>query len=301
MASCGGDGWGQRVTVASRGRGAFLLLPTGLRRQVLHGLGRYAPWEPGFDFTPPTLLPGEQAGPPDFVGIGAQKCGTTWWYDLVATHPNVSTRPGIHKERHFFDRFGSQRFDEAEIGRYHGWFPRQEGMRCGEWTPDYLSLPWVPELLRRAAPDTQLLLLLRDPVSRFRSGLGHAERSGERIDTAMVDNAVQRGFYARSLDAWLRHFERDQLLILQYERCAEEPATQLRATFAFLGLPETPVTLTPVPGTSPPDMDPVNDDVARRLVAIYEEDVLRLAASEPTIDLARWPHFAHLAGRSSVA
>jgi len=289
------------VTVASKGREAFLLLPAGLRRQVLHGLGRYAPWESGFDFTPPELLPGERAGPPDFVGIGAQKCGTTWWYDLIAAHPEVSARSGIHKERHFFDRFGSDRFDDAEIGRYHGWFPRPAGMRCGEWTPDYFSYPWTPELLRRAAPDTRLLLLLRDPVNRFRSGLAHAERTGGRIDTTTVDNAVQRGFYARALDEWLRHFERDQLLILQYERCAEDPATQLRATFSFLGLPETAPALTPVPGAGSPEGDPVDDDVARRLVAIYEKDVLRLAASEPTIDLTRWPHFAHLAGGSPVA
>jgi len=116
-----------------------------------------------------------------------------------------------------------------------------------------------------------------------------------------VDNAVQRGFYARALDEWLRHFERDQLLILQYERCAEDPATQLRATFSFLGLPETAPALTPVPGAGSPEGDPVDDDVARRLVAIYEKDVLRLAASEPTIDLTRWPHFAHLAGGSPVA
>lgn len=286
--------------MASKGKEAFLLLPPGIRRRVLHTLGRYAPWEAKFDFTPPPLLPGEHPRPPDFVGIGAQKCGTTWWYDLIATHPDVSTRHGIHKERHFFDRFGSHGFDDTEIARYQGWFPRPAGMRCGEWTPDYLSSPWVPALLRRAAPDTRLLLLLRDPVSRFHSGLAHADRTGARIDNALVNDAVQRGFYAAALDVWLRHFERDQLLILQYERCTADPAGLLRATFAFLGLPETAPPAAAGSGRDQLDGARVNEDVDHRLAAIYEEDVLRLAAAEPGIDLTLWPHFAHLAGRSPI-
>ncbi len=286
--------------MASRGKGAFLLLPPGIRRQVLHRLGRYAPWEAQFDFAPPPVLPGERTGPPDFVGIGAQKCGTTWWHDLISTHPEVSTRPGIHKERHFFDRFGSHPFDDTEIARYEGWFPRPAGMRCGEWTPDYFSFPWVPELLRRAAPDTRLLLLLRDPVTRFHSGLAHAARNGAQIDSVMVSDALQRGFYATALDAWLHHFDREQLLILQYEQCAADPAALLRTTFTFLGLPETAPPPAQRSGADQLDGAAVDDDVDRRLVAIYEQDVQQLADSEPSIDLTLWPHFAHLAGRSSI-
>jgi len=285
--------------VASKGKDAFLLLPPGVRRQVLHGLGRYAPWEPQFDFTPPPLLPGEHIGPPDFVGIGVQKCGTTWWHDLIATHPDVSSRPGIHKERHFFDRFGSRPFDDRDVRGYHGWFPRGEGTVTGEWTPDYFSLPWVPELLQRAAPDTRLLLLLRDPVERFRSGLAHQERMGGRIDVTTVNDAVQRGFYARCLDAWLHHVDEDRLLVLQYERCATDPVAQLRATFAFLGLDDTaPLPTGAVPETARPSNGAPGDDVTRRLVGLYEDDVSQLASRVPAIDLSLWPNFSHLVGGS---
>ena len=55
----------------------------------------------------PVLAPGETNGPPGFVGIGVQKAGTSWWYRLVVDHPQVSHRPSIHKERHFFARFGT--------------------------------------------------------------------------------------------------------------------------------------------------------------------------------------------------
>ncbi len=42
-----------------------------------------------------------------------------------------------------------------------------------------------------------------------------------------------------------------------------------------------------------------DDDLRRRLVSIYESDVVALAARHPTIDLALWPNFAYLVGGSA--
>lgn len=39
---------------------------------------------------------------PDFIGIGAQKAGTTWLYDMLAQNPSIWLPP--LKEVHFFDR-----------------------------------------------------------------------------------------------------------------------------------------------------------------------------------------------------
>jgi len=278
-------------------RDGFARLPPGLRRQVLHGLGRYAPWEAGFDFTPPALGPGEETGPPSFVGIGAQKAGTTWWYDLMLTHPGVSSRQEIHKERHFFDRFGARSMAPSDIDRYHRWFPRAVGTMTGEWTPDYLTFPWVPALLQRAAPDTRLLVLVRDPVERFRSGLDHLEQMGTPRDGTAVADAVQRGFYFRALAVWLDHFEADQLLVLQYERCVADRAGQLDATFRHLGLPTHELPDGERAARTPADRHPrLDDDVRRRLVSLYAPDVAALAAGHPGVDLARWPNFAYLTG-----
>src|SRR6516162_10204326 len=106
MASC----FDEKGGAVSVGRRALQKLPPSWRLATLHALGRYAPWEPQFDFTPPELRPGEVTGAPDFVGIGVQKAGTTWWYSLLAAHPDVSSRLDIHKERHFFDRFATMAF-----------------------------------------------------------------------------------------------------------------------------------------------------------------------------------------------
>ena len=175
----------------------------------------------------------------------------------------------------------------------------------GEWTPDYFGLPWAPLLLKGAAPDARLLLLLRDPVERFRSGLAHRKRMGEAAGPAAVNDAIQRGYYHRLLNDWLAHFDRRQLLILQYERCNADPVGQLRTTFRFLGLadselehraPTRPAAARAASTDSPASLDPT---VRRRLVSLYSDDVTELARQLPDVDLALWPNFAHLAGGSA--
>jgi hypothetical protein len=268
-------------------------LPPGARLRVLHGLGRYAPWEAGFDFTPPPLEPGEEAGPPDFVGIGVQKAGTTWWYSLIAAHPGVWARPGLHKERHYLARFSTLAFGPAEVATYHGWFPRRPGCLAGEWTPDYLDLPWVPPLLLQAAPEVRLLLMVRDPVERFRSGVAHRERHGPSVTGDAAAEAVARGFYHRALVPWLEHFKADGVLVLQYERCAMDPTAELARTYRFLGLddafvpPDIARPLSPTPGAKVA----MAEEARRRLVEAYTPDVEALAAQFPELDLSLWPNF----------
>jgi hypothetical protein len=226
-----------------------------------------------------------------------QKAGTTWWYRLILTHPDVSSRPELHKERHFFDRYGSAPFGPKEIDRYHGWFPHAEGTITGEWTPDYVTFSWTPELLRRAAPKARLLLLLRDPVERFRSGLDHRKRMGMPESAAATADAVQRGFYQRVLDDWLEHFDSEQLLILQHERCTADPADQLRSTFRFLALPEFIPPDLGAPRNRPSQVeDGLDPEVRQRLVAVYEADVAALAKRLPQLDLSLWPNFSYLVG-----
>jgi len=277
-------------------RRGFARLPVSQRLAVLHALGRYAPWEDKFDFTPPTLRLGEEVGPPDFVGIGVQKGGTTWWYELLISHPGVSARPDIHKERHFFDRFGAKPFGAADIEDYHGWFPRQTGTITGEWTPDYFTMPWVPPLLHAAAPDARLLVLLRDPVERFRSGLAHQARVGLACDGATIADAVNRGFYDRALATWSEQFGAERILVLQHERCVADRDGQLHATHEFLGLDDHEVPALHLAGRSETvsTCSSLPSELRRRMVELYAPDVESLASRLPDLDLTVWPNFAFL-------
>jgi hypothetical protein len=54
---------------------------------------------------------------PDFLIIGAKKCGTTFLYDLMSRHPYVE--PAAKKELHYFDIL----FKEEGIDWYRRCFP----------------------------------------------------------------------------------------------------------------------------------------------------------------------------------
>ncbi len=213
-------------------------IPPAARNAVRRALGKYRPWEFDYVLTPPEPGPDEVCGPPDFVGIGVQRGGSTWWYDLICQHPDVrrfNDLGDLWKERHFFTRFGHTPFGESDLELYHRSFPRRAGMLAGEWTPDYMLFPWVPPLLATAAPNTKLLTILRDPVERFWSGIWH-ERSYGVMDSATVTCSVERGRYRSLLDSWLGTFPEERLLVLQYEQCVARPEQQLARTYEFLGL-----------------------------------------------------------------
>lgn len=238
-------------------------------------------------------------GPPDFVGVGAQRSGTTWWFELLLQHPQIGLSRRGHKEVHFFDRYGAESMPDEDIRRYHWMFPREaEGVLVGEWTPRYMLDPWTPRLLHRAAPDTRLLVLLRDPIERFRSGVLHrAVRTPDHALEMMASDAIQRGRYAAQIRHLLEYFDPAQLLVLQYERCVADPVGEYRRTLAFLGVTdEVPRDVTLARGESMEDAkEPLWPELSLALRTVLEPDIRDLATLAPDLDLALWPHFRDLA------
>ena len=251
----------------------------------------------------PLVAPAQSTtGPPDFVGVGTQRSGTTWWFETLLEHPEIRAPRRGRKELHFFDRFNRSELDEADVAAYHELFPRRPGELVGEWTPRYMHDFWTPRLLARAAPDAKLLILFRDPIERFRSGLPH--RMGRTPDNRMeviVADALERGRYASQLRRLRTCHPSASILVLQYERCVADPGGQYERTLRFLGAD---------PGFSAPSFDkprgttqaakkqPLPQHLMDGLLATFEPEVAALAASCPEIDVSLWRNFAHLAGAS---
>jgi hypothetical protein len=231
--------------------------------------------------------------PPDFVGVGVQRAGTSWWYALLEDHPRVQPLASAPKEVHFFERYWRDEFSDDDVARYHSLFLHPPGKLCGEWTPRYMFDPWTAPLLHRAAPDARLLVMLRDPVERFTSGLTHSLERGRPLDEGTVNEALARGLYHAQLTGLLRHFPRPQVLVLQYERCAREPTEMLRRTFEFLGLADVPAgpstgrasNRATIPKLVPPPA--LMAEVHARL----QPDVARLVEDFPEISPDLWPNF----------
>jgi hypothetical protein len=238
-------------------------------------------------------------GPPDFVGVGSQRSGTTWWFETLLGHPQIVGPRSGRKEQHYFDRFCRRELTNAAIARYHRKFPRGAGQIAGEWTPRYMFDFWTPPLIARAAPDAKLLVMLRDPVERFRSGVPHRlSRSNDARMEPVVADAIERGRYATQLRRVLASHDRARILILQYERCRADPAAEYRRTLTFLGVDpehrhggfhERRGT------TQAAAKQPLWPDMVAALRATYEPEVAQLAELAPEIDVSLWPNFAHLA------
>ncbi len=183
---------------------------------------------------------------PAWLGIGAQRSGTTWFTDLLLRHPQVALPLDGRKEAHFFDRFLASPWSDAEVERYRALFDPANA--AGEFTPAYLRCLWVPALARRACPDEVVVIaLLRDPVERFASAMRwYATRpevpsSAERRHYLgwvrdKGNDALWGGMYATQLAAWAREFRHERMLVLQYERVRKDPQAAVDLAWTAMGL-----------------------------------------------------------------
>jgi len=273
-----------------------MTLRTQTRRMLVRGSRAWHRWRgprPPGPPDPPRCPAGWQPGPPHYVGLGAQKAGTSWWDALIGRHPSVVRATGLPKELHYFDEAWEVPFDEADAARYAQYFPRPEGGVTGEWTPGYLIDFWTPGLLAMAAPEARILILLRDPIERFRSGLSHQlATSRTPLTDRDIQGAFQRGLYAPQLRRVLDAFPAEQVFIGQYEACRADPARELAQTFDFLGLmpfePDAAAYRGEVNPTTGPRFEP-SPVLGRALVEGYAPDLEQLTSLAPSLDLSLWP------------
>jgi hypothetical protein len=239
-----------------------------------------------------TSEPSGPSRPPDFVGVGAQKCGTSWWYSLLRQHPDVAKGRGRGKELHFFDDFYDAELTPERRDDYYRNFAVPEGQLVGEFTPRYLYLPWCPALLRQAAPDAKLLVILRDPTARTVSGVTRHLGLGRSATDLLVVEQIERSRYLPQLLRLTDHFPREQVLVLQYEALVADPERGLRSTHEFLGLEPRPLaadrlTRPTNPTTHAPWVAPASvRDVVRRDL---HRDLEELQALCPGFDWTAWP------------
>lgn len=207
---------------------------------------------------------------PDFLIVGAQRCGTTSLFKSLAEHPDVIA-PGLTKGVHFFDTdfprgLAWYRSHFPSRARMQ-WHQRREGARpiTGEASPYYMFHPAVSGRIARDLPGVKAIALLRDPVERAYSAYTHERARGfenmdfldalaaendrlagesERLlaDPAYVSRVHQhnaylaRGRYADQLRRLEADLGRDNLLVLDADDLFSDFAAVMPVICDFLGL-----------------------------------------------------------------
>jgi hypothetical protein len=273
---------------------------------------------------------GGAPGPPDFVGVGALGSGVGWWHAMLLEHPEIAPPRARRRALHYFDRFCTGEMTGADVAAYHEHFPRRDGAISGEWTGRYMLDAWTPPLLRRAAPDAKLLVILSDPIERYLAVLAARRAKQPEGEPLYMTDVVDRRSFGAQLARLHRFFDPERILVLQYELCRRDPVGQYRRTLAFLDVRDTdfaprrlrreaagkPASLAlaallrlrlparvhrraaarlarrPVDVRERPPLWP---DLEAALHTALDPDVEALRALVPELDLTLWPNFAHLA------
>jgi len=200
------------------------------------------------------MSPGERRTgplPPDFLILGAQKCGTSSLAAALRSHPQVFLPAA--KEAHHFGRVP----DRVVGGRsYRRFFDGWEGQPVvGEATPEYLALPRAAEQICRSLPKVRTIVVLRNPVDRAYSAYWQGHRVGwcrssfaEEVAAELASDHVrpieaayshllQRGRYAEQLQRYLDlGLDRDRLLVLFMEVLLDDEEAALASVQRFLGI-----------------------------------------------------------------
>jgi hypothetical protein len=167
---------------------------------------------------------------PDFLIVGAMRCGTTALARYLGAHPDVYMAP--EKETHFFDRH----FDRGTSWYASRFEPAGGIAAIGEATQSYMYDIEALQRIAQVLPDAKLITLLRDPVDRAYShywlnrarGLERLSfpqavaaepgrlRSGSRRDR-FVFSYIDRGRYLEQLKRICERFPRSALHVVIFE------------------------------------------------------------------------------------
>lgn len=169
---------------------------------------------------------------PTFIGVGFQRCGTTWLANCMASHPQIHMP---EKEIKYFDCY----YDKGARWYTEKFSKRGAGMITGEYTPDYLCNHEAMARLAGQAGNAKLIICLRDPIDRFISAFRLHNSRGKiasaNIEEA-VDNAplVEHGRYGTHIRHALTLFDRSQMRFILMDDIKQAPQNALQRLFQWL-------------------------------------------------------------------
>jgi hypothetical protein len=184
---------------------------------------------------------------PDFICIGAQKCGTSWIHRNLAEHPSVVVATGTLGGKQYFPTGKDTQFFTNYYDRGYEWYeslfpPATSGQKLGEVSTSYFYDSDAPSRVKQYHPDVKLFVCLRNPVERIVSNHRHEVRAGHiskkhhPFSAALNNNPtyIMQSRYTLHLKNWLEHFPSRQLKVFFFDDLRADPASFLHSLYEYL-------------------------------------------------------------------
>ena len=212
---------------------------------------------------------------PNFLIIGAAKCGTTAMWHYLKQHPGIYMTPTKHTRFFAFDveepdfigpppkkrgpaaKNSKVPYAITDVEAYHALFDGVTSETAvGEASHSYLYQPQAAQRIRNYAPGMKLIAILRNPAERAFSHYRQMVRDGRepipdftqalKQERARVRDHwwpdfhyVQIGLYHKQLQRYFELFPQNQIKIYLYEDLNSNPSGVLQDAFRFLGVENT--------------------------------------------------------------
>lgn len=167
----------------------------------------------------------------NFICIGAQKAGTTTLADILCQHSEICIPP--IKETKFF-LFDSD-YNKG-TSYYNSFFTNYHGQKAvGEFDPDYLLFPFTAKRIAETLGSAiKIIVVLRNPADRayshylmtrkkglddleFENALAAEKNRKQDIKTQKIFAYIERGYYGKQLEEFLKVFPYENFLFLVFE------------------------------------------------------------------------------------
>jgi hypothetical protein len=182
----------------------------------------------------------------DFIGIGAQKSGTTWIAECLREHPDIIYPED--KEYFFFNRQPCFLFNDENLSNFSrgiDWyldqFPQtKEGQITGEFATNYYNDPKAAEEIKKFFPQVKLLVILRNPIDMIYSLYWYGKaairtrmpRTFERF--VKQGDYLERGLYFKHLRQFYQLFPKKNIHVILLDEVKNEPKKVVKTLYKYL-------------------------------------------------------------------
>ena len=172
---------------------------------------------------------------PNFLFVGPDKCGTTWFYKVLKEHPECYVPD--QKDLYFFDRYYDKGIEWYGKFFRHG----KHHTAVGEVCHDYISSVIACTRIRQDLGRTKIVICLRNPLERSVSNYyylvkhGFTEKSFEEAINEFSE-IIANSLYYENLNRYIETFGRENVHIVTFDLLKSDPESVTGELYSFLGI-----------------------------------------------------------------